>query len=60
MNSARHSRLEIVPALAYGNTVVFKPANLVPGPAHARPEIIVRPAFPRACSISPWGGFGGR
>ncbi len=32
---------KIAPALAYGNTVVFKPADLVPGTAHALSEIIV-------------------
>src|SRR5580704_14254186 len=31
---------KIAPALAYGNTVVFKPADLVPGCAHALSEII--------------------
>ncbi|UST52466.1 aldehyde dehydrogenase family protein (plasmid) [Comamonadaceae bacterium OTU4NAUVB1] len=33
---------KIAPALAYGNTVVFKPADLVPGSAWALAEIIVR------------------
>ena len=33
---------KIAPALAYGNTVVFKPADLVPGSAWALTEIIVR------------------
>src|ERR1700739_3191232 len=33
---------EIAPALCYGNTVVFKPAELVPGSAHALCEIITR------------------
>src|SRR5712691_2028843 len=33
---------KIAPALAYGNSVVFKPADLVPGSAHALSEIIVR------------------
>src|SRR3954454_4546709 len=33
---------KIAPALAYGNTVVFKPADLVPGSAHALAEIIAR------------------
>ena len=33
---------KIAPALAYGNTVVFKPAELVPGCAHALAEILVR------------------
>ncbi|WP_291443070.1 aldehyde dehydrogenase family protein [Acidovorax sp.] len=33
---------KIAPALAYGNTVVFKPADLVPGSAWALAEIIHR------------------
>ena len=33
---------KIAPALAYGNTVVFKPAELVPGSAWALAEIISR------------------
>ncbi|NMF99487.2 aldehyde dehydrogenase family protein [Aromatoleum toluolicum] len=33
---------KIAPALAYGNSVVFKPADLVPGSAWALAEIIVR------------------
>jgi aldehyde dehydrogenase (NAD+) len=37
---------KIAPALAYGNTVVFKPAELVPGSAHALAEIIVRARIP--------------
>jgi aldehyde dehydrogenase (NAD+) len=37
---------KIAPALAYGNTVVFKPADLVPGCAHALSEIIVRAGIP--------------
>ena len=38
---------KIAPALAYGNTVVFKPADLVPGCAHALAEIIVRAGVPK-------------
>ena len=38
---------KIAPALAYGNTVVFKPAELVPGSAHALAEIIVRAGIPK-------------
>jgi aldehyde dehydrogenase (NAD+) len=38
---------KIAPALAYGNTVVFKPAELVPGSAHALAEIIVRAGAPK-------------
>jgi alpha-ketoglutaric semialdehyde dehydrogenase len=37
---------KIAPALAFGNTVVFKPADLVPGSAHALAEIIVRAGAP--------------
>ncbi|MBZ6075553.1 aldehyde dehydrogenase family protein [Microvirga puerhi] len=37
---------KIAPALAYGNTVVFKPAELVPGSAHALSEIIARTGIP--------------
>jgi len=37
---------KIAPALAYGNCVVFKPADLVPGSAHALSEIISRAGLP--------------
>lgn len=37
---------KIAPALAYGNCVVFKPADLVPGCAWALAEIIARAGFP--------------
>jgi aldehyde dehydrogenase (NAD+) len=37
---------KIAPALAYGNCVVFKPAELVPASAHALSEIIVRAGIP--------------
>lgn len=37
---------KIAPALAYGNTVVFKPASIVPGCAHALAEIIARQNLP--------------
>jgi len=37
---------KIAPALAYGNTVVFKPAELVPGTAHALAEIIAGAGLP--------------
>ncbi len=37
---------KIAPALAYGNCVVFKPADLVPGMAHQLAEIIVRAGLP--------------
>ncbi|WP_457589012.1 aldehyde dehydrogenase family protein [Ensifer canadensis] len=38
---------KIAPALAYGNTVVFKPAELVPGCAHAIAEILQRAGLPK-------------
>ncbi|HEY1942189.1 MAG TPA: aldehyde dehydrogenase family protein [Roseiarcus sp.] len=38
---------KIAPALCYGNCVVFKPADLVPGSAHALAEIIVRAGAPK-------------
>src|SRR6266699_595446 len=37
---------KIAPALAYGNCVVFKPADLVPGSAHVLSEIISRSGMP--------------
>ena len=37
---------KIAPALAYGNCVVFKPADLVPGSAWALAEIILRSGIP--------------
>jgi aldehyde dehydrogenase (NAD+) len=37
---------KIAPALAYGNTVVIKPADLVPATMHALAEIIVRAGLP--------------
>ena len=37
---------KIAPALAYGNCVVFKPADLVPGSAWALSDIIVRAGIP--------------
>jgi aldehyde dehydrogenase (NAD+) len=37
---------KIAPALAYGNTVVFKPADFVPGSAWALSDIIVRAGIP--------------
>lgn len=37
---------KIAPALAYGNCVVFKPADLVPASAWALAEIISRAGFP--------------
>ncbi len=38
---------KIAPALAYGNTVVFKPADLVPGSAWALIEIAARCGLPK-------------
>ncbi len=38
---------KIAPALAYGNTVVFKPADLVPGTAWMLSEIISRSGLPK-------------
>ena len=38
---------KIAPALAYGNTVVFKPADLVPGCAWALSEILVKAGIPK-------------
>lgn len=37
---------KIAPALAYGNTVVFKPASLVPASAHALIDILHRAGTP--------------
>jgi aldehyde dehydrogenase (NAD+) len=37
---------KIAPALAYGNCVVFKPADLVPASAHALSEIIAKSGIP--------------
>ena len=37
---------KIAPALAYGNSVVFKPADLVPGSAWALADIIIRAGAP--------------
>ncbi len=37
---------KIAPALAFGNTVVFKPAGLVPASAHALAEIIADAGLP--------------
>jgi alpha-ketoglutaric semialdehyde dehydrogenase len=37
---------KIAPALAYGNCVVFKPADLVPATAYALSEIIVKAGVP--------------
>src|SRR5258707_9780208 len=37
---------KIAPALAFGNCVLFKPADLVPGSAHALAEIIAKSGLP--------------
>lgn len=37
---------KIAPALAYGNTIVFKPAELVPASSHALAEIIIDAGVP--------------
>jgi aldehyde dehydrogenase (NAD+) len=37
---------KIAPALAHGNCVVFKPADLVPATAHALSDIIIRAGVP--------------
>lgn len=37
---------KIAPALAYGNTVVFKPADLVPGTAHLLAQILSEAGVP--------------
>ena len=52
---------KIAPALAYGNCVVFKPADLVPGSAWALAEIISRAGLP-AGRVQPGDGprLGGR
>src|SRR3954449_13569280 len=38
---------KIAPALAYGNCVVFKPADLVPGMAHAIAKILIDAGVPK-------------
>jgi alpha-ketoglutaric semialdehyde dehydrogenase len=37
---------KIAPALAYGNTIVFKPADLVPGSSWALVDILIRAGLP--------------
>lgn len=49
---------KIAPALAYGNCVVFKPASLVPGCAHALAEILVEAGCPRGVVNLVVGGGG--
>ena len=43
---------KIAPALAFGNTVVFKPAQWTPGCAWALTEILANAGVPPASSIS--------
>src|SRR6056297_2098057 len=50
---------KIAPALAYGNAVVWKPANLVPGSAHALAEIISRQDIPKGLVNLIMGSRGG-
>ncbi len=38
---------KIAPALAHGNTIVFKPADLVPGSSWAIVDILVRAGLPK-------------
>ena len=45
---------KIAPALAYGNCVVFKPADLVPGCAHVLPTSFHAPVCRLASSTSSW------
>ena len=52
---------KIAPALAYGNTVVFKPADLVPGCAWALADILARAGLPAGRLQSGHGArLGGR
>ena len=50
---------KIAPTLAYGNAVVWKPANLVPGSAHALAEIISRQDIPKGLVNLVMGSGGG-
>jgi acyl-CoA reductase-like NAD-dependent aldehyde dehydrogenase len=47
---------KIAPALCYGNAVVFKPANLVPGSAHALADIIAGSGLPKGVFNLVMGG----
>ncbi len=51
---------KIAPALAFGNAVIFKPANLVPGSAWALTEIIARQTVLPAGAFNLLMGPGGR
>ncbi|NBD28799.1 MAG: aldehyde dehydrogenase family protein [Alphaproteobacteria bacterium] len=50
---------KIAPALAYGNAVVWKPANQVPASAHALAEIIARQDIPKGLVSLVMGSGGG-
>jgi aldehyde dehydrogenase (NAD+) len=45
---------KLAPAIVYGNTVVLKPADLVPGSAWALADILDRAGLPKGCSTSSW------
>ena len=47
---------KIAPALAYGNAVVFKPADLVPASAWEMARLIADRAYRQASSTSSWDG----
>ena len=47
---------KIAPALAFGNTVVFKPAELAPGSAWALAEIVSRAGLPKGAFNLVMGG----
>lgn len=47
---------KIAPALCYGNTIVFKPANLVPGSAWALVDILHRAGLPKGVLNLVMGG----
>ncbi len=49
---------KIAPALCYGNTIVFKPASLVPGSAWALADIIQRAGIPDGVFNLVMGGGG--
>ena len=46
---------KIAPALAFGNAVIWKPANLTPASAVALTEIIAKQDLPPGCSTLSWG-----
>ena len=54
---------KIAPALAFGNAVVWKPANLVPASAHALAQIVAKQDLPRGLFnlvMGPGGAVGQR